>query len=480
MPYSTINGSNAFNWSGLWSQPNFSGSVWIPQTRAGHNGQRPIKIVNLHAFITGRFTNSAVAYAYIGGQYIGGTGLPNSGGNVSSHTTWFGGGGYLSSGSGYWDSLGINTNNRAIWMVYRNYNGLNISNSTGYVWRNKSFVGGFNFVEVPTAPSTPWINNITSSAFTVNFSGPGDNGGSNINGYRIQVATNSSFTGATSYNVSGAYRVTGLQPGTPYWIRVFAKNDMFNHYGIGSAWSGVATATTIIEPPSWTDTTLGTLMRVGTPYSDGVSAYTQKEPLTYSVSSGRLPDGITLNATTGAVAGTPTLKSIQEGPTYDFSIRATNAGGINTATFSRTVVPELSSWEDNVLQTEMRVALPYSDSISATGTGIEYSVGPLGAEPRPNTYQVVPGVTLDRVTGIVSGIPTTAGSYNVTIFATNDSGGFAEQQFVIIVKPTGKRYGTKTTTEYLQTIRRWDGQEWQDVSIIRKWDGTKWSVLEMQ
>ena len=484
MPYSTINGSNAFNWSGLWSQPSFSGPIWVPQTRPGHNGARPIIINAIYAYITGRFSAPSVG-CYIGNQGIGSTGVPNSYGNVSPHTATFAGAGYYSGGSGYWDTMRFTSSGPAIWMVYRAYGGLNITNTTGYVWYNKSFVGGMNYLEVPTAPSTPTLSQITSSSIRVTFNGPSDDGGTGVNGYRIQIANNSSFTNATNHDVSGHYTIRNLSPGTRYWVRVFAKNALFNSFGVGSQWSGVASASTIIEPPSWTDTTLGTLMRVGQAYSDGVSAYTQIPPVTYAISGGKLPDGIVLDTNTGAITGTPTLQAIQNGPTYNFTITATNAGGQNSVSFSRTVVAEQSAWTDNIINTDMRVALPYEDQLSATGTGVEYTVGAPGPTPRPDTYEVVPGVEIDRNTGIVSGIPTTAGEYTVTIYATNDSAEFdpngqVQQTFKISVKPTGKRYDTKTTTEYLQNIRRWNGTEWVDVGIIRKWDGTKWELLEMQ
>lgn len=486
MPYSTINGSNSWTGAGMWSQPNFSGPIWIPQTRPGHNGERPIRIINLHAFVSGYQTSSAVGYCYVGGQFIGASGLAyqNYYGTIA-HTAWFGGGGYLSRGSGYWDTLSMNTNNRAIHMGYRSYGGININNVTGYVWRNRSFIGGFNFVEVPTAPSTPWVTNITSNAMTINFNPSSDDGGSGITGYLMHLSTSPNFTNVATYGVSPSTRIYGLTPGTQYWIRVFAMNEFYSRYEIGSQWSGTATATTIIEPPRWTDTTLPTLMRVGTPYSDGVSAYTQKEPLTYSISSGQLPNGISLNITTGAITGTPTLAAIQNGPTYNFSIRATNAGGTATTSFSRTIVAEQSSWSDNIISPEMRVAQPYSDAVSATGTGVEYSVGPLGPLPRPDTYQVVPGVLLNRTTGIISGTPTSPGIYDITIYATNDSAefdpsGIVQQTFRITVRPTGKRYISTTDNQYVQVIRRWNGNEWQDISVARKWDGTKWVFLEMQ
>ena len=54
--------------------------------------------------------------------------------------------------------------------------------------------------------------------------------------------------------------------------------------------------------PAWTDQTLGTI-QLDTPYADGVSA-SGDPAVTYSISAGELPTGLSLDTATGAVTGT--------------------------------------------------------------------------------------------------------------------------------------------------------------------------------
>jgi hypothetical protein len=93
---------------------------------------------------------------------------------------------------------------------------------------------------------------------------------------------------------------------------------------------------TFVPSPSWSDQTLSTTSVVeGTSYSDGVSATNASS---YSVQTGSLPSGITLNTSTGAITGTPDQGTAG---TYNFVIRATGSGGtIDTNTLTLTVVDD--------------------------------------------------------------------------------------------------------------------------------------------
>lgn len=59
---------------------------------------------------------------------------------------------------------------------------------------------------------------------------------------------------------------------------------------------------------------------VGTPYNQTISASGGVGPYTFAVSAGALPTGLTLNATTGAITGTPTATG-----TFNFTITATDS-----------------------------------------------------------------------------------------------------------------------------------------------------------
>ena len=92
--------------------------------------------------------------------------------------------------------------------------------------------------------------------------------------------------------------------------------------------------------PTWTTSagTLGTAIKQ-TSFTANLVA-TGDAPITYSVTSGTLPSGITLNANTGVISGTtPNVSSVT---TYNFTIRSTDAQRQDTdRVFSITVVPSL-------------------------------------------------------------------------------------------------------------------------------------------
>lgn len=127
---------------------------------------------------------------------------------------------------------------------------------------------------------------------------------------------------------TGTGTATGLQPGTFYYFW-WSGQDSDNAQSSGYAYFSTDNAPPPSNPPVWTDNTLAGF-QAGTPYSDGVSATNSP---TYSVISGALPTGISLNSSSGAVTGTPTTG----GQSYSFTIRAINGDGNVTQAFSGTV-----------------------------------------------------------------------------------------------------------------------------------------------
>jgi hypothetical protein len=132
---------------------------------------------------------------------------------------------------------------------------------------------------------------------------------------------------------------TGAITGTPSTVgstqfRVRATNVT------GFTDTGIITLTVNPVIPEFIDSTVAADAIVGTAYSDGVAA---TETASYSVFSGSLPPGITLNTTTGEITsspGTPTTAGI-----FTFVIRATNAtGSTNTETLTITVISGAKVW----------------------------------------------------------------------------------------------------------------------------------------
>ena len=89
--------------------------------------------------------------------------------------------------------------------------------------------------------------------------------------------------------------------------------------------------------PVWSDSTLAT-PTYNVAYSDGVLATTADgSSITYTLVSGSLPSGFSLNSSTGAVTGTYTTPVNATQYSYSFAIRATNASGFINQSFDWTI-----------------------------------------------------------------------------------------------------------------------------------------------
>jgi len=161
--------------------------------------------------------------------------------------------------------------------------------------------------------------------------------------------------------------------------------------------------------PVWSDTTLVT-PRKGSAYSDSVTAVSPT-PVTYSVTAGSLPAGLSLTGATGAVEGTPSCDECA----YDFTVTADNGYGSVTHRFTGTVLRAgiAPTWTDVELA-DLQATVPVDDGVEAAGDPtIVYSV----------TAGTLPaGLSLASATGAITGTPTSAGPYSFEITATNDYG----------------------------------------------------------
>jgi len=166
-----------------------------------------------------------------------------------------------------------------------------------------------------------------------------------------------------------------------------------------------------ISAPVWSDAVLAT-PRIGATYSDAVTA-ASPNPVTYSVSAGALPDGLSLDAQSGAVTGVPTDCGSE--CAYWFTISGVNGYGTATQMFIGEVLPAgvAPTWDDDEIA-GLRVGVATDEAVVAVGDPtITYAV----------TAGTLPaGVTLWPSTGALSGTPTTAGDYEFTITATNAFG----------------------------------------------------------
>ncbi|WP_301869275.1 putative Ig domain-containing protein [Stenotrophomonas indicatrix] len=149
---------------------------------------------------------------------------------------------------------------------------------------------------------------------------------------------------------------------------------------------------------------------VGAGYSQTLSGSGGTAPYTFAITAGSLPAGLSLNTSTGALAGTPTAAG-----TFNFTVTATDA---NTFTGSRAYSLVVALPVIVIAPTTLpdgTVAAAYSQSVSASGGIAPYTYAiTAGALPT--------GLTLGG-TGGITGTPTAGGTFNFTVTATSNSTG---------------------------------------------------------
>jgi len=166
----------------------------------------------------------------------------------------------------------------------------------------------------------------------------------------------------------------------------------------------VSSPTISVSPASLTNPT------VGSAYSQTVSASGGAAAYTFVRSAGSLPTGLSLNSSTGVISGTPTAAG-----TFNFTVTATDA---NSFTGSRAYSLTVSAPTITISPTTVSaatVASAYSVTVSASGGTASYSYAITGSLPA--------GITMNSVTGVISGTPTAAGTFNFTVTATDSSTG---------------------------------------------------------
>ena len=146
-----------------------------------------------------------------------------------------------------------------------------------------------------------------------------------------QLAENTDYTASYSNNVH-PYTLNpddaGFDPEKAPKVTLYGTG---NYCGTAEHYFTIS-ENTAAAPTITTDTL--TNGKVGTAYSQTLTA-DGTTPITWSVSGGALPEGLTLNETTGEISGTPTAEG-----TAKFTVKAENSAGSDTKELSITITKD--------------------------------------------------------------------------------------------------------------------------------------------
>ena len=155
----------------------------------------------------------------------------------------------------------------------------------------------------------------------------------------------------------------------------------------------------------------------GTPkVSGGVSPYT------WSISAGKLPNGLKINASTGKITGNPSKAG-----TFSFTVKAKDKNGAAGS----------KGYTVKVTQTAVKGDIPATITRRASYTGTPKASG--GASPYTwsiSTGKLPDGLKINASTGKITGTPTKAGTFNFSVKAKDKNGAASYKAYTVKVTQT--------------------------------------------
>jgi len=203
---------------------------------------------------------------------------------------------------------------------------------------------------------------------------------------------------------------TGVISGTPTTAGTSTATITVNDSGVPQQ-QATGQFTIVIAPAALAITTTSLPnASINTAYSQTLQAIGGTLPITWSLASGSLPVGLSLNTATGAITGTPTALG-----TSSFTVKAADAGSPQqTQTQALSIVVNAAPLAITTTSLpNAEIGTVYSANVTSSGGTGSITWSLIGSLPT--------GLSLNTATGAITGTPTTAGAVNFSIKAT-DSG----------------------------------------------------------
>ena len=257
-----------------------------------------------------------------------------------------------------------------------------------------------------------WASNYSLSAWSASVY---------LNGVLRQTATGGTTVPATS---DGQSNHTGLSGANYYSIPRFF--DYRSMGGFTIAVSGTGIISNIGGGEGGGDSQNGIAPIIeqwvpDPPLAVGLFVYypvtAELSPTGYSATG--LPDGLVIDPYSGIISGAPTTEG-----DYEIFIYVTNDFGTGSMLVVGTVLPSVLPAVDPITDT-WTAGVPVSYMVTATNS-------PWHFDAITDDYYGLPdGLTIDD-TGLISGTPTTSGTYTITIEAYNDYGSGSATTVMVI------------------------------------------------
>ena len=249
--------------------------------------------------------------------------------------------------------------------------------------------------------------------------------------------------------------ITGTPSGSGTSNFTVQATDANGNIGSRAYAVNIGTASLTVNPASLPNGSQGIA------YSQTVTASGGTGPYTFALISGALPTGLSLNAATGAITGTPSGSG-----TSNFTVQATDANGnigsraytVNIGTATLTVNPaSLPNGSQGIA---------YSQTVTASGGTAPYTFALIsGALPA--------GLSLNAASGAITGTPSGSGTSNFTVQATDSNGNIGSRAYAVnigtaplTVNPASLPNGSQGIA-YNQTVAASGGTAPYTFSVIR-------------